>query len=96
MPTYEYRCTTCEPFDAFFALARVPDTLVCPFCGEQATRRMTAPHFSAASASSRRLLDATGRTAETPDIITGSLPANPHASGTRYTSNPAHLRLPRP
>jgi putative FmdB family regulatory protein len=96
MPTYEYRCTTCEPFDALFALDQVPDTHVCPFCGEQATRRMSAPYFTAASASSRRLLDSTGRTSETPDIVAGSLPVNPHASGTRYTSNPAHLKLPRP
>jgi putative FmdB family regulatory protein len=96
MPTYEYRCSSGEPFDAFFALARVPDTLDCPFCGREATRRMTAPHLTAASASAREMLDRSARSADTPDVITGIPPAHRRAPGTQYTTNPAHQRLPRP
>jgi putative FmdB family regulatory protein len=96
MPTYEYRCSTCEPFDAFFALAKVPDTLACPFCGEDASRRMTAPHFSATSPAAYQLLDRTARTADTPDVVTGAPPGSRSSSGTRYTTDPNHLRLPRP
>jgi putative FmdB family regulatory protein len=96
MPTYEYRCSTCEPFDAFFALARVPSTLECPFCGHEATRRMTAPHFAATSASARELLDRSARSADSPDVITGALPAGRRATRSPYTTNPAHQRLPRP
>jgi putative FmdB family regulatory protein len=43
MPTYEFLCDPCGPFEQWRDHRDVPDTVFCPQCGEAARRRFAAP-----------------------------------------------------
>lgn len=44
MPTYEYDCPACGPFDALRPIARRDEAVACPDCGQGAPRvLLTAP-----------------------------------------------------
>ncbi|CAM4030359.1 zinc ribbon domain-containing protein [Tsukamurella strandjordii] len=91
MPTYEFRCRSCGPFDAVFSMRDVPDATACR-CGEQSPRGITAPRLGAGASGAMRLLDATKATAERPAVVSSPGPR----SGGGAPSNPRHAALPRP
>lgn len=44
MPTYDFRCTSCDAvFEAFRSFAQGTEDVVCPEDGEQATRLFSPP-----------------------------------------------------
>jgi putative FmdB family regulatory protein len=50
MPTYDYRCERCGPFQAFRAIAQ-RDTALCPGCGSSSARAgVSTPYASMTNA----------------------------------------------
>ncbi|MCA0158099.1 zinc ribbon domain-containing protein [Tsukamurella sp. M9C] len=94
MPTYEFRCARCGPFDATFSMRDVPDATACR-CGDPAPRGVTAPQIGRADRGAMRLLDATKATAERPAVV-GSPAGAPRPGRGPAPSDPRHARLPRP
>jgi putative FmdB family regulatory protein len=43
MPTYEYECTDCGPFNEVRPMAEYDRPQPCPDCGHEAPRLLTAP-----------------------------------------------------
>lgn len=71
MPTYEYDCPHCGPFDALRPMARRDDALACPGCGTAAARVMlSAPALAgtggSAAAGARRASARNERAAHAP------------------------------
>ncbi|ADG78340.1 FmdB family zinc ribbon protein [Tsukamurella paurometabola] len=91
MPTYEFRCRSCGPFDAVYSMREVPDSAACT-CGAAAPRGITAPRLGSGATSAIRLIDATRATAERPAVVS----APPRRAGGGAPSNPRHAALPRP
>ncbi|BDD83108.1 hypothetical protein TPB0596_28710 [Tsukamurella pulmonis] len=92
MPTYEFRCSGCGPFDAVFSMREVPATTPCR-CGAPARRGISAPRLGTGATGAMRLLDATKATAERPAVVSGP-PGRSGGGGA--PSDPRHARLPRP
>lgn len=94
MPTYSYRCPGCGPFDLVRPMARASEAASCPGCGGAGTRVWGAPALRALAPGVRRALDADARSATDPAVVGAPTPSPRRR--TRYTSDPRHLRLPRP
>ena len=94
MPTYEFRCDSCGPFDAVFSMSTVPQATACR-CGASARRGITAPRLGSGASGAMRLLDATKATAERPAVV-GAPAGRPRTTGAAAPSDPRHARLPRP
>ena len=92
MPTYEFRCSSCGPFDAVFSMREVPAATPCR-CGATARRGITAPRLGSGASGAMRLLDATKATADRPAVV--SAPPG-RTGGGGAPSDPRHARLPRP
>lgn len=95
MPTYSYRCPVCGPFDLVRPMAQASEAASCPACGGGGTRVWGAPALRALDPGVRRALDADARSAHEPAVV-GSPPPRPARRRTRTTTDPRHLRLPRP
>ena len=93
MPTYGYHCLRCGGFDLVRPMAQAGEPAACPDCGEPGRRRWGAPALRGIAPALRRALDADARRADAPDVV-GAPP--PHRGRTRHTTDPRHLRLPRP
>ena len=59
MPTYDYQCTHCGPFEAMRRMADRDAPAVCPQCGSQAERVLIAAPYLADMNSNLRLAMAT-------------------------------------
>ncbi len=94
MPTYEFRCPRCGPFDAVYSMREVPASAACR-CGAAAPRGITAPRLGSGAAGAMRLLDATKATAERPAVV-GAPTGRARTGGGGAPSDPRHARLPRP
>lgn len=63
MPTYDYQCESCGPFEKIRRIAERNEPAACPLCGEEAPRVMiSAPNF-ADMPSDKRLAMATNEKA---------------------------------
>lgn len=85
MPVYEYRCTTCGPFDHHREMAQATAPLPCPTCSNAARRAYTVPGVR-----SRAGLVGTASTSDRARIDrarTGAPAAGP-LSGRRLRSAP--------
>ncbi|WP_040768099.1 FmdB family zinc ribbon protein [Tsukamurella sp. 1534] len=91
MPTYEFRCSSCGPFDAVFTMRDVPDATACR-CGAAAPRGVTAPLLGRGGSTAMGLLDATKATADRPAVVSAPSPR----TGRGAPSDPRHARLPHP
>ncbi|MDQ0094837.1 FmdB family zinc ribbon protein [Paeniglutamicibacter psychrophenolicus] len=96
MPLYEFRCPEGTQFEASFSMSQAPQVLDCPACGQASRRRISAPKLSLSGSAEFKLIDSTKRSAHEPEVVSNRLPAGGKASGSRYTHNPLHQKLPRP
>lgn len=94
MPTYQYRCDTCGRFDLMRAMADVEATPACPDCGKAARRVFGLPGVATVDPGMRRALDASSRSAESPQVVTNA-PGRARRA-TPITTDPRHAKLPRP
>jgi putative FmdB family regulatory protein len=94
MPTYQYRCAACGRFDLLRPMADVEASVSCPDCGESARRVFGLPGVAFVDPGVRKALDASGRSAESPQVVT-NVPGRARRA-TQITSDPRHARLPRP
>ncbi len=92
MPTYGYDCPRCGAFDLLRPMAQAAEPAACPQCGGPGRRRWAAPAVRGVDPGLRRALDASARSADAPEVV----PGPPPRRGPRYTTDPRHLRLPRP
>ena len=96
MALYEFACAGCPPIEAIYPMGCAPDSIVCPDCGGQADRQISAPRLSIAGTSAFKLIDAAKKSAHEPQVVRGSLPQSARRRVTPTTSNPLHRKLPRP
>jgi len=94
VPTYGYDCPRCGAFDLVRPMARASEPAACPQCGDVARRVWGAPALRGVDPAVRRALDGSARSAEAPDVVSSVPPSGRRRSG--YTTDPRHLRLPRP
>lgn|GEM_PF-783413 len=99
VPTYEFSCGSCEPFDAVFPMASVPDAVDCAACGSRAPRRMSSPRLGRTGSAAFGLIDRAARSAHEPEVVSrlpgAGRPARAGRPAPRTTGNPLHLKLPR-
>lgn len=95
MALYEYRCPSHGPFDIIRPLGAAPDSVACKFCGEPASRAITAPRIRSASRSAwHAAIERADKSRYEPEVVT-SLPGV-GSSPRRGAIHPAMLNLPRP
>jgi putative FmdB family regulatory protein len=94
MPTYGFRCASCGEFDLVRPMSAAAAATACPDCGAQAARVYGAPALRGQDPGLRRALDASGRSADAPEVVTAVPGRSRH--GIRTTTDPRHARLPRP
>jgi putative FmdB family regulatory protein len=94
MPTYQYRCGACGRFDLVRPMAQVAAFSPCPDCGAPARRVFGLPGVNFVDPGIRNALDASARSAESPDVVAG-VPGRARRA-TPITRDPRHAKLPRP
>ncbi|WP_326557744.1 zinc ribbon domain-containing protein [Micromonospora sp. NBC_01796] len=99
MATYGYRCPRDGEFEVRFPIGTATASVHCAVCRGESTRIFTAPLVNAIARPLVAAVDRTGRSAEAPEVVSripGHRPAAVRGPGGRGSTNPAHLRLPRP
>ena len=96
MPLYVYRCPDCRDFEVQSAMGQIRESMACPECGTQASRKFTAPHLSRSSSSTYQLIESTARSASEPAVVSSPGGAARVSRGGGITMNPLHQKLPRP
>jgi putative FmdB family regulatory protein len=96
VPTYGYRCGRCGGFELLRPMAEAAAATACPQCREPARRVFGAPALGGRNPGLHRALDASARSADTPDVVTAVPTAGRRTPGVRTTTDPRHARLPRP
>jgi putative FmdB family regulatory protein len=67
MPTYDYDCARCGPFEALRRLAQRDEACACPSCGGAAPRVFVhAPRLELLAGDTRRALEVNERAAHQP------------------------------
>ena len=66
MPSYQYCCGCCGPFEAVRPIADFAQPSRCPGCGAEAPRSLAAPSFSAMPATVRQAHATNERSAHAP------------------------------
>ncbi|MGE3287677.1 MAG: FmdB family zinc ribbon protein [Pseudonocardia sp.] len=94
MPTYGYDCARCGTFDLIRPMAQAGDAALCPVCGASGRRIWAAPALRSGDPALRRALDASAASADAPPVV-DRVPGRSRRA-TRTTTDPRHLRLPRP
>jgi putative FmdB family regulatory protein len=94
MPTYQYRCGTCGRFELLRSMAEVEPSAPCPDCGAAARRVFGLPGVTFVDPGVRSALDASARSADSPQVVTG-VPGRARRA-TPITTDPRHAKLPRP
>ena len=94
MPTYQYRCGTCGRFELVRPMAEVQASASCPGCGEVARRVFGLPGVTFVDPAVRTALDASARSADSPQVVT-HVPGRARRA-TPTTTDPRHAKLPRP
>jgi putative FmdB family regulatory protein len=94
MPSYQYRCAACGRFELQRPMAEVQATAPCPDCGNAARRVFGLPGVAFVDPAVRRARDASARSADSPQVVTG-VPGRSRRA-TAMTTDPRHAKLPRP
>ena len=95
MPRYDFRCHRCGDATERHSLSAVPDHSRCPHCGDVTRRIFSSTYLSSAGSPAARLLDYTVSTASDPPVVS-SLPPARRSRSQPTTTDPRHIRLPRP
>ncbi|KRB67969.1 FmdB family zinc ribbon protein [Noviherbaspirillum sp. Root189] len=67
MPTYDYHCNQCGPFDALRSLVQRNEPCACPVCGKGSERTLlSAPRLSAMASGARAAHETNERSAHAP------------------------------
>jgi hypothetical protein len=75
-------------------MAEVQASASCPDCGQPARRVFGLPGVAFVDPGVRNALDASGRSADSPQVVTNVPGAARRA--TPITTDPRHAKLPRP
>ncbi|MEU6698384.1 zinc ribbon domain-containing protein [Pseudonocardia sp. NPDC046786] len=94
MPTYTHRCPVCGEFDQVRPMSAAAREAQCPDCGSHSSRIFGAPALRGVDPGLRRALDASGASADAPQVVS-SVPGRSRRA-TPVTRDPRHARLPRP
>ncbi|MEV1293570.1 zinc ribbon domain-containing protein [Pseudonocardia sp. NPDC049635] len=94
MPTYTHRCVRCGEFDQIRPMSAAAQAISCPDCGSASPRVFGAPALRGVDPGLRRALDASGASADAPQVVS-SVPGRSRRA-TPVTRDPRHARLPRP
>lgn len=82
MPTYDYLCPQCGPFETIRAMAQRNDPCACPDCGEDAQRALlSAPRLSAVSGAVRQAHETNERAANAPTASKDYAARSRHPAG---------------
>ena len=82
MPTYDYLCPQCGPFDVLRSVASRNDPCACPDCGSGAERTLlAAPRLSALTSGARAAHETNERAAHAPRLSKDLAGARRHPAG---------------
>lgn len=94
MPQYSYSCAACGAFDLRRPMGDAGAPAVCPGCARPGRRLFGAPALRSLPAGLRSALDAQGRSADAPAVVTSPPPRTGRVQ--RRVTDPRQSRLPRP
>jgi putative FmdB family regulatory protein len=84
MPSYEFVCADCGPFEVLRSMAQAGSPAQCPECDTQARRVFTAPGVALLAAPRRGALEREERSAHEPEMTTRKTGRHmPHRHGAR-------------
>nr|WP_026331373.1 zinc ribbon domain-containing protein [Thioalkalivibrio sp. ALE11] len=88
MPLYDYQCPNCGDFSDFGRIAESSAPCVCPTCGTDAPRVITAPRLSLMDPSNRQRWERNERSQHAPKKVRRSSCgcSGTHTCGTQKTS----------
>lgn len=82
MPTYDYQCPQCGPFETLRPMAQRNEACACPECGAQSARALlSAPRLSAVSGAVRHAHETNERAANAPSTSRDYVARNRHPAG---------------
>jgi len=86
MPTYTFRCDSCDEFTAVLPMSELRPTRPCPRCARESRRVYgVAPALLSTPAGLRRGIEAAAASAESPQVVR-SIPAGAPRPRTRRWS----------
>lgn len=71
MPLYEFDCLTCGSFNAYRSIAGRDEDVLCPKCGVQASRIISAPNLAVMSPVLRQAHARNEKSCHEPRVSTG-------------------------
>jgi putative FmdB family regulatory protein len=92
MPTYEFHCPTCGPFEFRRSMQETTSIARCPTCEASSTRVYTVPATPQVSPGLRRMLEAQDASRHEPHVV-HSVPSG--GGPSRRKPHPLHSHLPR-
>lgn len=93
MAAYEYLCDHDGVFEVHFPIGKALSSVPCPYCDENARRKISVPMISRVSRSMDAAIEKAESTRERPGVV-NSPPPKPNKE-PRISRNPKHRNLPR-
>ncbi len=94
--TYQYTCDVDGPTEVGLPMGTATATIPCPVCDEPARRVFSGPMLSTADQRVVGLLDRTGATSDTPEVVTSIPAAGRRRRQPTAPPDPRLQKLPRP
>lgn len=94
--TYEFRCAEHGVITVAVPMTEVTGTIPCPTCGAAARRLFSAPQLALGDSTARRIIDATRRSADQPQVVTAPVGQPLSARRRRPLADPRTAKLPKP
>ena len=96
MPTYDYLCPACGPFEARRPMSESKALVACAQCHAPAPRVMSAPRLNLMSSTNRYAETRNEKSAHEPDVVHTLGPrAHSHGHGHGHAQAHAHTKRPK-
>ncbi|QBI21599.1 zinc ribbon domain-containing protein [Egibacter rhizosphaerae] len=96
MPTYEYRCGHCGPFELQRAMGEAPQHHDCPGCHTPVRRAISAPHVNRFPEALAREITRAERSQDEPEVVTSLPPPTGRRASTGGSNVPPRPVPPPP
>ncbi|MFC0674164.1 FmdB family zinc ribbon protein [Brachybacterium hainanense] len=95
MPLYEFRCESGHVRERALSMHSEERSIVCPECGGESSRLISAPGLSRLGSARARAIGAAEASAHAPAVV-DRVPGAGSRRSAPVTRDPRHAKLPRP